>query len=84
MPENKSRVRYEAEDDDIRDNLFETYSGLVRQHCSTPSQIFNVDETDLQMVTKNPKILTTVGDNGVHVKKKRWVREVKQSVLKYV
>lgn len=66
--ENKSVVRYNAEGDDIRLDLYEKYQEIITTNNIGPLQIFNMDETGFQLVTKGQRIVTHIGDRNVYVR----------------
>lgn len=68
LPENKSVVRFNAEDNEIRQDLFEKYIKIVDEHKLSPLQIFNMDETGFQLVGKGSKVVAKKGTRCVYVR----------------
>lgn len=68
-PENEFIARYDAKSEEIYQDLMTKYYMLMDEHDLPPSQIFNADESEFQMVCKNPRIVTVRGDKKIYVKK---------------
>lgn len=67
-PENKSVARYNAEDGEIRQDLFQKYVKIVDENNLSPQQIFNMDETGFQLVAKGSKVVAKKGSRCVYVR----------------
>lgn len=67
-PENKSVARYNAEDAEIRQDLFQKYVKIVEENDLGPQQIFNMDETGFQIVAKGSKVVAKRGSRCVYVR----------------
>jgi hypothetical protein len=51
-PENISTARITMSSIEVRDKLFQSYSALVKKLKVSGDEIYNMDETGLQIVTK--------------------------------
>ncbi len=54
---------------EVRDDLFQKYTAVVKKFGFTGDTIYNMDETGLQLVAKSPKIVCTRGSKRVVVRK---------------
>lgn len=53
----------------VRDDLFKLYRDLVEEHNFQATDIYNVDETGLQVICKHPKIVIGKGSKRIGVEK---------------
>ncbi len=69
QPENISVARIDMSTEEVRDELFEKYVALLKKYGFCSDEIYNMDETGLQLVSKSPKIVCSRGSKRVVVRK---------------
>lgn len=67
-PQNKSAARWDMENPEARDSLFNLLENLIEKYGISSTDIYNMDETGLQIVTKHPKVLTKKGAKNVYTR----------------
>lgn len=67
--ENLSLDLYDMCTEETKQDLFDVYSSLVKTLNVSSDEIYNVDESGMQVVTKSPKIICKRRSKNVIVKK---------------